>query len=193
MKIFDNVLGKNAIQSLQREIVESIGFPWYKTTTTYDLKSSYDTYDFSWFHMVFKEGEVVSQSYSLIYPLLLCAFDNINEPINNLIRLRLALQTPVGKQFVNDAHVDYGFEHKTALLYLNTCDGNTIVYKEQYNHISQISPIDYLNNTLKNNLTVLKEIEPVENRIVLFDGLNYHASQRPINFPYRVILNINYN
>ncbi len=192
MKVFDNVLGRNALQSLQKEIVMSNAFPWYKTQTTYDSKSS-DVTDYSWFHPVSKEGEVVSQVYSLLYPILLCAFDKINEPVNNFIRLRLALQTPIGQRFVNDAHVDYGFEHKTALLYLNTCDGNTIVYNEVYDHKSQISPLDYLNNSLKNNLTTLREVEPIENRLAVFNGLHYHSSQRPINFPYRVILNINYN
>jgi hypothetical protein len=76
---------------------------------------------------------------------------------------------------------------------LNSCDGNTIIYNEVYDHKSQTSPLDYLNNNLKNNLTVLSEVEPVENRLVLFNGLQYHSSQRPVNSPYRIILNVNYN
>ncbi len=193
MKIFDNVLGQNALQSLQKEIVDSTAFPWYKTLTTYDNSTGSDLKHYSWFHTVSKEGTVVSQVYSLLYPILLCAFDNINEPVHNFIRLRLALQTSIGEQFINDAHIDYGFEHKTALLYLNTCDGNTVVYNEKYDHNSQISPVDYLNNNLENKLSTLKEVEPIENRLAIFNGLHYHSSQRPINYPYRVILNINYN
>lgn len=193
MKIFDKVLGQNALQSLQKEIVHSAAFPWYKTITTYDSKEPNSINDYSWFHLVSKDGEIVSQIYSLLYPMLLCAFDNVNEPVNNFIRLRLALQTPIGQKFVNNAHVDYGFEHKTALLYLNSCDGNTIIYNEVYDHKSEISPLDYLNNKLKNNLTVSNEVDPKENRLVLFNGLQYHSSQRPVDFPYRIILNINYN
>jgi hypothetical protein len=193
MNIYDNVLGKNALALIQKEIVNAQSFPWYKTITTDDSKDAYNIHDFSWFHMVLKDGDIASQSYSLIYPLLVSAFDYIGEPVNNFLRFRLALQTSIGQLYINDAHVDDTTPHKTAIMYLVNSDGPTIVYNEKYDTSSGLHSRSYRDNVLNNKLTVKQEVAPIENRLLVFDGLHYHASQRPVNHAYRVILNINYN
>ena len=178
--IYDNVLGKKTFELVQKEIVYNKTFPWYIASTTFDSKPTYEIFDFSWAHIIFKDGEIVSPVYSLLYPVLLSMFDKINQPINNIIRLRLALQTPIGKQYINDPHIDFNTPHQTALLYLNSSDGNTIIYNEIYS------------GTAINKFTIKEEVSPIENRLVIFNGLNYHSSQRPINCSHRIILNINY-
>ena len=192
MLIRDNVLPIKAFELLQSQIVDSSAFPWFKTVTT-EEKASYDAYEYSWFHMVLKDGEIASQVYNLIYPLMICAFDNAGEQVNNFLRFRLALQTPIGKPFINAAHVDDTSPHKTAIFYLNTADGNTVIYNETYDVNSNLSSSAYRDNILNNKLTVAREINPVENRLVIFNGLQYHSSQRPISHSCRVVLNINYN
>ena len=192
MLVHDNVLPRKAFELMQSQIVDSTAFPWFKTITT-EEKDQYGIHDYSWFHMVLKDGEIASQMYNLIYPLMICAFDSVNEPVNNFLRFRLALQTPIGGRYINSAHVDDITPHKTAIFYLNNSDGNTILYNETYDPTSNLHSQNYRDTVLKNHLTQIKEVEPIENRLLMFDGLRYHASQRPVNHSYRVILNINYN
>jgi hypothetical protein len=43
------------------------------------------------------------------------------------------------------------------------------------------------------NFTLNKRITPKKNRAVLFDGLKYHSSSKPVNFPTRFIVNVDFN
>ena len=43
----------------------------------------------------------------------------------------------------------------------------------------------------KDKTTIRKQITPEQNKAVLFNGLIYHASSKPIKNMYRLVLNIN--
>ena len=78
----------------------------------------------------------------------------------------------IGKKYINNLHIDQKEKHQTILYYLNNSDGDTYFYK-------------------KNKKTIEKKITPEKNKAVLFDGLTYHASSKPIKNMYRLVLNIN--
>jgi hypothetical protein len=77
-----------------------------------------------------------------------------------------------GKKYINNPHTDEKVEHQTILYYLNNSDGNTYFYK-------------------KDKKTIEKQVTPEQNKAVLFNGLTYHASSKPIKNIYRMVLNIN--
>lgn len=190
--VHDNVLTKSTFNLLKNEIVESMVFPWFRTVTTSYDNPNIELHDFSWTHIVLRNGQPESQIYSLLQPLLLSVFDNINEPVEQFLRIRLALQTPVGSMYVNTPHVDDPNPHKTAIIYLNDSDGDTLIYNEKFDPTSGHSITDYKNKVLKNNFTLMNSIKPKANTMCLFDGFHYHSSQKPITHPLRVICNINY-
>jgi hypothetical protein len=110
---------------------------------------------------------------------------NIREMIKckNILRSRLdmTVYTPGGMKC--DPHVDNFDPHIATIFYLNNSDGNTVIYNELY---SKIEDMD-------RELTVQKEIEPKENRLVIFDGMYIHTGHVPAYHNTRVILNSNFN
>ena len=192
MKIIQNVLGYQSFNYIKNQIIDTQTFPWYIGETTYPSNEQSSIFHTNWVHMALVDGKITSDVYNVIYPIILNIFDNLNEHINTVLRVRFALQTSIGKQFINDAHVDCSYEHKTAIFYIKNSDGNTIIYNEKYDTTSGLNTETYRQKILNNQLTVNTEVSPVENTIVLFDGLTYHASQKPINASNRIVLNINY-
>ena len=77
----------------------------------------------------------------------------------------------------NFPHVDDAEGVLALLLYLNDCDGDTIIFNEK-----TFDP--------DKGLTPHKRITPKRNRCVLFDPRYLHASTPPVESDYRLILNI---
>ena len=59
-------------------------------------------------------------------------------------------------------------------------------------------------NMLVNNITnlkvtnsdktkIVKEIHPKRGRVLIFDGLTYHASSSPVHHPSRIVINYNFD
>ena len=65
-------------------------------------------------------------------------------------------------------------------IYINDADGPTLIYKERWR---PDHPEIY---------TVDQAVEPVANRMVLFDGLRFHTGTTPTRTNRRVVININY-
>ena len=59
------------------------------------------------------------------------------------------------------------------MLYLNDSDGYTVIFDE--------------------NKDIKKKISPKKNRVVIFDGMSYHAGSHPCKSNTRMLLNINFN
>ena len=70
-------------------------------------------------------------------------------------------------------HVDFDEPGlTTALYYVNDSDGNTVFFDDTYN--------------------MVEEIKPQRGKVVIFDGLTYHASTCPTLTTNRITLNFNY-
>ena len=87
--------------------------------------------------------------------------------VRALIRMRLLLFVNQGKQIIHDKHTDKPYEHKAALLYLNTNNGFTEFDDES-------------------------RVECVENRVVVFDGSKEHSSSTCTDKKERILLSVNY-
>jgi hypothetical protein len=87
--------------------------------------------------------------------------------IKQLFDIRANLLVPTTEHIYHEFHVDRKVPHKVALFYVTPCNGFTV---------------------LKDNV----EVECVENRMLLFDGLIEHQSVTSTDYP-RCVININYN
>ena len=117
----------------------------------------------------------------LIRPLLLQIQDTIGA--KKIIRARADMTMLANKKYVHTPHVDFPFRNISAVYYVNNSDGNTIVYKET---------TDNPNANIPEKLTVVEEVEPVANRLLLFDGFTLHTGSSPIKNKNRILINSNY-
>ena len=86
------------------------------------------------------------------------------------------------KDNYNLPHVDYYFPHTTIIYYLNDSDGDTRMFQEFYSD-SGIERSDFI---------VKELVKPKANRLLIFDGLQYHTASNPFDFSRRVVININF-
>jgi hypothetical protein len=68
-------------------------------------------------------------------------------------------------------HVDYKFNHKVFLYYVNDSDGDTILFDKNYK--------------------IVEKIKPEKGKFLIFDGDILHASSPPVKSKKRMIINLN--
>lgn len=191
MKIIENFLSPTSFSNLKNEIFK-LEFPWYYIKSSAYYESDVDLEQSSFVHLVFHEENEFSYLSNILKHVLYSVVDKNNEKLEKILRIRIGLIPYNGKQITHSPHVDYKIEHKTALFYLNTCDGDTILYKERYPINQPLEIDDYYKTVLKEKLNIEHRITPKENSFVIFDGLQYHSSSTPKNYDKRVVVNFNY-
>lgn len=143
------------------KILGSFGFD----IPIYDMSSSKRQYGF--------ESNDIN---SLVKALVFNSQDKVREINNSLeevIRVRADMTVYNPSKHRHELHTDYTHDHTTAIFYMNTSDGNTLIYD-------------------KNGKSLLKEVEPIENRLIIFDGILQHTGHSPSGHKSRVILNMNF-
>ena len=100
----------------------------------------------------------------------------------DIFRSRLDMTVNRGESIVLDPHVDFFFPHISSILYINNSDGNTIIYNQKYND----------HDKYDQKLIVKEEIEPVANRLLIFDGLFIHTGCTPSKNNRRILINSNF-
>ena len=188
MKTYKNAVSPTLFKRLQHEILAD-SVPWYFSDFTAYENIDNNTMDYSWLHIVSQEGSVGSQISQLVESCLISALDAVHEPIEIFTRIRIGLITATHEPIQHEPHTDWQEIHKTGILYLNNSDGDTIIYNEKYDLTSGVNSKDYKD---KIDLTVNTTSTPEENKLIIFDGLTYHASTTPTTTPRRVAINFNY-
>ena len=147
MEIIQNFLNKNFFEDLKELVLES-EFSWFQRKTFYNNhKINCDTY------------------FKYILPIL----DKLDSKAVIEVRANLCPSVFFKKEKCT-FHIDNSFNCKTAILYLNTCDGGT-EFK------------------LKDKI---KFIKSEENKIVIFDSNIKHRAITSKDSDFRYILNFNY-
>ena len=162
-EIKKDILSKTELNNL-KNLIQSDYLPWfYKSRLTTNEKSKSDGSVFQ--HYFYQNKEPTSNHYKII-PNLFKKHLNYNDLI--LVRANLTFQKI--KKESSGFHCDLPYPCKTALFYINTTNAKTI-FK--------------INN--KN-----KEVEGIENTLVMFDGTIEHKLQFNTNKGNRYVINFNY-
>ena len=156
-KIIDNFLDVDYFNKI-KELVFGDNFSWYYNAQVNNDQSK-DSLNFYMTHLVFAE-KPNSEHFDFFKPL----FDKIG--VKQLIRVKINLYPRSETLSVNAPHVDFDYTHKGFILYLNTCDGYTV---------------------LKD-----RKVESIENRALFFDSSVPHSSTTCTNATARFNMNINY-
>ena len=178
MRVIDNAFP--TFGELQDKILEP-GFPWFYARGTREDDGNANPYLMGWVHMVYDHGKWYSNHAEFILKQIISAMAAIGEPMQNVYRIRIVLNTISDQPYLNGAHVDFGWPHKTALLYVNDADGDTVIYEERW---AEVRPETF---------TVAQTVAPLANRMVLFDGLHFHTGTTPTKTARRIVLNVNYD
>jgi len=146
--------------------------------------ANYDGPQYGFGHWALHPNGVKSSFFERIYPLVYALEEKANISIKEVYRIRLALTTSVEKEVQHRPHVDDYEPHKVLLYYVNDSDGDTFMFNEMY------SPED---RTLLTDFTIKERVQPKKNRAIVFDGLRYHNSSKPVKNTSRYIINIDFN
>lgn len=168
--------------------------PWRWTSATAGMdKSGFKTYltDSDIFgvlgHVVWgrsedkAEGSPISPISELVYDVIKEVLDHNGISLNNLYRASLNLTLPQGDRLPTP-HVDHYFDHNVLILYLisDRDSGNTVVCKDR----SPFKEKEHPNDTMRyrtisvDEVTPMVEFVPIEDSVVIFDGLHYHYTAR---------------
>jgi hypothetical protein len=171
-KVVDNFLEENQFKYLQNIIVSNDNnpdFPW-KIITEVASKNYKESYN--------PEIEKQLWNWYGIHPI----YDTLPEspyfddvlnifkdkwPLKSLIRIKVNFYPYTFEVKEHAKHQDYEFSHHAAVFSLNTCDGFTRMGNGD-------------------------KIDSVANRIVFFDGSEYHNSSTTSNQKGRYNINFNY-
>lgn len=192
--IFDDFLPTRYANELEAQVLDP-AFPWnYNQSIEYN-----ESNNIGFFHVIMNYMNHDAQPYierdvlALFYPLTFILEDKTGVPFNSMIRMRLGLFTKrMNGTETHRPHVDYRFEHTVALYYLTDSDGPTHLYNERRDAEPFENFVEGPQVPPPEEFTLQTTVEPKKNRLLLFDGLQYHSSSSPQNHNHRIALNINF-
>ena len=112
----------------------------------------------------FKERFLISPDYQKVSRLMECIKKKLN--YSQILRVRSSLYPRREKQKPDPFHVDYNFNHKVCIFYVNTNNGFTLFENGE-------------------------KVNSVANRLLIFEGLEKHCSVVQTDTTARYIININ--
>lgn len=187
--VYDDVWSSYQLEQV-RSLIMGPNMPWFVCITDYN-GGDINPNNHKWEHIAYHQG--VQESHLAPWLQMACgdAIARTGQTIDQIIRIRCSVTGITSENHIADPHVDTDFPHRTALFYLNTCDGDTIMYKEKFDPYQQLDQSEYRLQKI-GDCTVDYTIPPQANRMAWFDGLTYHSSNSPTNSAKRFIINVNY-
>ena len=145
--------------------------------------ANYDGPQYGFYYFALNSDGVKSPIFDKVLPLLYALEEKTGITVKEVYRIRIALTTTVGKEVQHHPHVDDYDPHKVLLYYVNDSDGDTFMFNEMYSPDEE--PLS--------EFTIKERVTPKKGRAIIFDGLTYHNSSKPVNNTARYIINIDFN
>jgi hypothetical protein len=170
ISIVDNAVPKSLQKYLQDIFLTHNGIPWFYIDDIAGINAEVQTE--GWAH-VFKDSNTNSPMTDIMMAILFIATEQANVPVHSVERIRAGLFTIKESQRIHNPHIDWDSEHLVMLYYVIDSDGPTYFYND------------------KNE--IIKQVDPVAGRAVIFDGRIKHASSSPTSYKKRIVINFNFN
>ena len=172
MKVIDNFLEENDFIKIQNKFLsETCKWEWSNV-----VENDNSFYNFQFVHGVYLPTVLLKKGYDpedIFRKITIQEMPDIKPLLESLktsaiIKIKVNLTTKTPTIIEHGFHIDHFFpKAKTAILYLNTCDGYTLFSNGD-------------------------KVESVKNRIVIFDSNIPHTGTTVTNQQRRGVLNINY-
>ena len=144
VNVIDNFLPVDEFKILQEKIISST-FPVYYQDYITEQFEFPSVKNVSFAHAIYGDNLSLSNYYDVVNRILFSKLE-----MRSLIRSKVNCYPRTDETIEHEWHIDFSYEHKGILFYLNTCDGETRFDGEA--------------------------IQCKENRIVFFDPSKLHAS-----------------
>ena len=194
MQVIDNVFSPSVFQKIYDAIM-GFDFEWhYGRRVEADDGGDENSHLISFVHTIghISSGDLYPpELYHTIETAFIAAMDGIGEEVAEMGRIRIIMNTKADDNYVTMPHVDFDLPHQTALVYINDSDGPSIIYDQKFNTLLKSSSSEHYHK-IKDTMSVMEAVDPVANRMVLFNGLHYHSGTTPKDSARRVVMNINY-
>jgi len=190
MNILENAVGKSVFGKIT-DAVFDWQFPWYYGPTAYATEGKNALYNHSYSHLVLSDGKAFNQVGDMLAMTLYNLGDIIEQDVKTILRIRIGSIPVTPKPIIHTPHVDLEIPHKTALLYLNDSDGDTVFYDLKYSYATKLSSREYY-ELHKKKIKIEEVVKPEKNKFVWFDGYDYHSSTSPTKVDRRIVVNFNY-
>lgn len=182
IEIFDDIVSKKYQDEIEDRVM-GVSYKWNYSPTVIDpITKEPKLFAFSNNLGTFDLGFVDEINYNFLIPIVYETSQKSNINYKSILAARTFLQVPSNlNREVGFFHVDYSFPHLVFLYYINDSDGPTIILNKKC--VMGKSKIfdDY------NESDVLKKVYPKKGRVVIFDGMYYHAGGIPKNKPRCVV------
>ncbi len=166
-----NFLTDEEINHINSEILGN-NFPWY-----YEPVATTDKFQFFSHTLLVRETDEVNSIHFEFFKNIFLKFANLHKLKVKAIT-RAVLNLTNNSSYKNgDPHVDHEFKHKVFMLYLNTIEGDTIVYDKKYTSKKQFTTIPL--EKIKKPLDKIKKIKPEFGKGICWDGSYYHSAGFP--------------
>ena len=170
IKIVDNFLPETLHRRIQR-VMMGAEFPWY---FVHGVSTPQDP-NYYFIHNVFgckehvqngiSHRNIESSYFSEFEVLLYFIEEKLKFQTHDLLRIKCNLYTNQNINLSHQSHVDHEIPHHTAIYYVNNNNGPTTIGDQN--------------------------VDSVENRLVLFDGLTPHNSNLQTDVAERININLN--
>jgi len=183
--VYDNFFLEKDFKDFEDHIVYNGDFPWFLAKDSgktvhgdHNIKKNKDVIEYLQFnHILLMEGKTEANSdyYRLFEEKIPHILNKLKLSNIEILRAKLNLQTQITNNkphFYNTPHIDTYYKHTVFMLYLNDSDGDTVFVDDDKN--------------------IVKKVSPKKNRVVVFNGMNYHAGSHPYNSDRRIVLNVNF-
>jgi len=176
IKVIDNLLPRRCLEDLQSHFLSENCEWFYNDNLTHD--DSYDSLGSFGFNMrIHWNGNFIGNySSTLLRSLVFTSQGEVERHLDReqrIVRVRADMTLYNSNNHRHELHTDFSHEHTTAIFYMNTSDGNTLLFDRDGDKL-------------------LQEVEPIENRLVIFDGLLQHTGHSPSKHKSRVLINMNF-
>lgn len=183
MIVDNSFIPKEIVEEFSKSIFASDDPCWVllPTTNNLDLQLSNNTTES--FQLVSKIDES-HRLYDRVIQIFTAFVEKYNIKFSQIDRIKMNILTQrsyVAEKVHHLPHVDSNRQHRVFLYYVNTCDGDTVIFNETYD-----------GNT-PSEFTERHRIKPQAGKAIFFNGSTYHASSPPRESEYRCVINIDFN
>tara|TARA_Y100000114_G_scaffold76580_1_gene70272 strand:- start:3848 stop:4387 length:540 start_codon:yes stop_codon:yes gene_type:complete len=166
-KTIDNFLEKEDFNNIKDSFMTH-DCAWYYSTKVGTMNEIDDLNNSYFVHRLYQDHESKSNKLKTMVPV----FNKLGMKV--LIRAKANLFTRTEKIHYFDIHQDLNFDANAAILYLNNCDGFTILEHSTRDPEKRVT------------------ISSIENRLLLFKADTPHRSTSCTDQKFRMNININY-
>lgn len=192
IRVLDNILPAYDFKRVHDEIMQ-IDFPWSYGRVADNRYTITNPFLHGFVRVIVNNGALIYDPHGIIESSVRQALGYAGEDVKSILRIRCILNTAADKNYEFGAHVDIQQPHRTALIYLNDSDGDTVIYNERFNPSFEVFGNNInLDESIPTDLTIKQSITPKANRMIIFDGHLFHSGFTPTTVSRRVAININY-